>query len=127
VEAARKIGLMVAGLGIQKYAMAVESEEEFLAGLADILIDLYAMESAILRARKYPSDLRRDLAVAFTQDAFTRIETTARTVLASLAEGDALQAQLGALRKLARREPVDTVHLKRRIAQRVLDAGGYPV
>jgi len=127
IEAARKIGLMVAGLGIQKYAMKVEAEEEFLAGLADILIDIYAMESAILRAQKHPSDLRQDLAVAYAQDAFTRIETTARTLLASLSEGEALQQQLGILRKLTRRDPVDTVHLKRRIAQRVLEAGGYPV
>ena len=127
VEAARKIGLMVAGLGVQKYGMAVEAEQEFLAGVADILIDTYAMESAILRARKYPSDLRRDLAIAYTHDAMSRIETTARTLLASLSEGDALSAQLAVLRKLTRRDPVDTVHLKRRIAARVLEAGGYKV
>jgi alkylation response protein AidB-like acyl-CoA dehydrogenase len=127
VEAARKIGLMVAGLGVQKYGLAVEGEEEFLAGVADILIDIFAMESALLRAQKYPSDLRRDLAIAYTHDAFGRIETTARTLLASLDEGDTLRTQLAILRKLTRRDPVDTVHLKRRIAARVLEAQGYKV
>ncbi|HMA37852.1 MAG TPA: acyl-CoA dehydrogenase family protein [Chloroflexia bacterium] len=125
VEAARKIGLLVAGRGVQKYGLGVDGEEEFLAGVADILIEIYALESAVLRAQKYPSDLRRDLAVAYTHDAFNRIETTARTLLAALAAGDTLRTQLAILGKLVQREPVDTIQLKRRIAQRVLDAGGY--
>jgi alkylation response protein AidB-like acyl-CoA dehydrogenase len=127
VEAARKMGLMVAGLGVQKYGLGVESEQEFLAGIADMLIDTYAMESAVLRARKHPSDMRRDLAVAYVHDASTRIVTTARTLLASLDEGDTLRTQLAILRKLTRRDPVDTIHLKRRIAARVLEAQGYMV
>jgi hypothetical protein len=71
--------------------------------------------------------MRRDLAVAYAHDAFTRIETTARTLLASLDEGDTLRTQLAILRKLTRRDPVDTIHLKRRIAARVLEARGYLV
>jgi alkylation response protein AidB-like acyl-CoA dehydrogenase len=127
VEAARKIGQMAAGLGVQKYGLAVEEEQEFLAGIADILIDTYAMESAILRAQKHPSELRRDMAVAYAHDAFGRIEATARTLLASLDEGDTLRTQMAILRKLTRRDPVDTIHLKRRIAERVLETQEYRV
>ena len=126
-ESARKIALMVAGLGVQKYGMAMDQEQELLAGIADLLIDIYAMESALLRAEKHPSTMRRDLATAFCHDAFTRVEATARTLLASVSEGDTLRTQLAILRKLTRREPVDTIHLKRRIAQEVLQAGGYVV
>jgi alkylation response protein AidB-like acyl-CoA dehydrogenase len=125
VEAARKIALMVAGLGLQKYQEAVEQEQEFLAGVADLLIDLYAMDSALLRAEKHPSEARADLAMAFAHDAFSRIEGTARTLLASLDEGDALRTQLAILRKLTRRDPIDSIRLKRRIARRLLEAGGY--
>ncbi len=127
VEAARKVALMVAGLGVQKYQLAVEQEQEFLAGIADMLIDIFAMESTLLRAEKHPSPARQDLAVAFAHDAFGRIETTARTLLAALEEGDTLRTQLTILRKLTRRDPANTVGLKRRIAGRVLAAGGYSV
>jgi hypothetical protein len=112
---------------VQKYGLAVEEEQEFLAGIADILIDTYAMESAILRAQKHPSELRRDMAIAYAHDAFGRIEATARTLLASLDEGDTLRTQMAILRKLTRRDPVDTIHLKRRIAERVLEALEYRV
>lgn len=127
VEAARKIGLMVAGLGVQKYQTAVENEQEFMAGVGDVLLEIFAMESAILRAEKHPSEARTDLATAFTHDAFTRIEQIARTLLASLEEGDTLRTQLTILRKLGRREAVNSIALKRRIAQRVIEAGGYRV
>jgi alkylation response protein AidB-like acyl-CoA dehydrogenase len=125
VEAARKIALLVAGLGLQKYGHAIEDEQEVLAGVADLLIDLYAMESALLRAEKHPSEARRDLALAFVHDAFSRIEHTAGVLLASLEEGDGLRAQMATLRKLTRRDAIDSIRLKRRIARRVLDAGGY--
>jgi alkylation response protein AidB-like acyl-CoA dehydrogenase len=124
-EAARKIALMVAGLGVQKYQMVMEQEQELLAGIADMLIDIYAMQSVLLRTEKHTSDLRRDLASVVCHNAFGRVEATARMLLASLSEGDTLRAQLAILRKLARREPIDTIHLKRRIARAMLEAGGY--
>ncbi|BDG58945.1 acyl-CoA dehydrogenase family protein [Caldinitratiruptor microaerophilus] len=134
VEAARKLTLMVAGLGVQKYGTALEGEQELLAGVADMVIDLFAMESAILRARKAvlrsgPEDAQGhvDLATAATHDAFDRIESTARRLLAAIEEGDALRSQLAVVRKLARRDPVNRVALGRRIARRVLAAGGYTV
>jgi alkylation response protein AidB-like acyl-CoA dehydrogenase len=125
VQAARKITLMVMGLGFEKYQPAVEGEQEFLAGVADLLIDLYAMESALLRAEKHPSESRQDLAVALAHDAFDRIEHTSRVLLASLAGGDDLRTHLALARALSERDPIDSIHLKRRIARRVLDAGGY--
>ncbi|HEV8636719.1 MAG TPA: acyl-CoA dehydrogenase family protein [Chloroflexota bacterium] len=125
VEATRKIALMVAGLAAQKHGTALESEQELLAGVSDMLMDLYAMESALLRAEKHPSEARRDLATAFVHDAFDRVEDTARRLLAALEEGDALRTQLAVLRKLTRREPINVLGLKRRIAARVIEARGY--
>ena len=127
VEATRKIALMVAGLAAQKHGTALESEQELLAGVADMLMELYAMESALLRSEKHPSEARRDLATAFVHEAFDRVEGTARRLLAALDEGDALRTQLAVLRKLTRREPINLVALKRRIAGRVIEARGYAV
>ncbi len=127
VTAARKLALLVAGAGVQKYQAAVEREQEFLAGIADLLIDLFAMESAVLRAEKHASAARQDLAVVFAHEAFDRIETTVRTLLASLYTGSALQTQLALVQKLTGRTPVDRIALRRSIAQRMLGAGGYTV
>jgi alkylation response protein AidB-like acyl-CoA dehydrogenase len=124
VEAARKIGLMLAGLGAQKYGQTVDREQEFLGGVADLLIDVYAMESAVLRAVKHPSQARLDLATALVHDAFNRVEQTARVLLASLEEGDALRRNLALLVKLTQRDLVNSVTLKRRIARRAVDGGG---
>jgi hypothetical protein len=127
IEATRKIALMVAGLAAQKHGTALEDEQELLAGVADMLMDLYAMESAQLRAEKHPSEARRDLARAFVHEAFDRVEGTARRLLAALDEGDGLRTQLAVLRKLTRRDPINLVGLKRRIAARVIEARGYAV
>jgi hypothetical protein len=60
-------------------------------------------------------------------EAVGRAEAEAKTVLAACAEGDALRAQLAVLRRFTRMEPIDVVAARRRIAQRVLDAGRYLV
>ncbi len=125
VAAARTIALMLAGVGMAKYGRAIEGEQEFLAGVADVLIDVYAMESAVLRAEKHPSEARQDLATDLVHDAFNRVEQTARIVLASLEEGDSLRTSLALLDKLTRRDPVNSVALKRGIARRMVDGGGY--
>ncbi|MFO7171341.1 MAG: acyl-CoA dehydrogenase family protein [Bacillota bacterium] len=134
VEAAKKITLMVAGLGVQKYQQQVEREQEFLAGVADLIIETFAMESSLLRALKAldregaeAAAAKVDLATFYLHDAFARVEQIARNLLASLSEGEELRTQLAILRKLGRRDPINRVALGRRIAQRVLAAGGYAV
>ncbi|HEY8342398.1 MAG TPA: acyl-CoA dehydrogenase family protein [Calditerricola sp.] len=132
VRRAKKLFLFLAGLGVQKHQQALEREQELLAAVADCVIEVFAMESALLRAQKA---IARDglekaaLKVAYTQayvqDAFDKLERIGRIALAALEEGDALRIQLAVLRKLVRRMPLNAVALKRQIAARVLEAERY--
>jgi hypothetical protein len=67
-----------------------------------------------------------DATRAFLYDAADRVEKHARTALAAAAEGDVLRTQLTVLRRFAKREPVDTIALRRRVAAAVLDGHRYP-
>jgi alkylation response protein AidB-like acyl-CoA dehydrogenase len=130
IDRARKVFLMLAGLGVQKYQTALENEQELLMGIADITIEIYAMESAVLRALKTAGNGRGGLKVAmaqaYCQEAFERIGMTARTLLPALEEeGDSLRVQLSMLKRLTRYTPANVVGLKREIAAKVLEKGGY--
>jgi len=130
IDRARKIFLMLAGLGVQKYQTALENEQELLLGVADIAIEIYAMESAVLRALKAVKrgqpGLKVEMATVYCQEAFERIATIARTLLPAVEEdSDTLRTQLSLLRRLSRYTPVSTVALKRKIAERLLEKGDY--
>lgn len=129
---AKKIFLMVGAQAVRKHQMKLEQEQETLSLLADMMIAAYAMESALLRTRKRidrDGEERAQHAVMMTQvlvhDLFGQIEQGAREALAAMQAGDALRTGLSILKKLARRTPVDTVGLKRRIAARVIEAQRY--
>ena len=131
VAAMKKVVLLVAGTAMQRYGTALEGEQEVLSSLADLLIDTYASESAVLRAmdaagRALPNaDLQADAARTFTHEAAGRIELAARSVLAAMAEGDVLRTQLAALRRLLKVTPANTVAMRRRLAEATVAKGGY--
>jgi alkylation response protein AidB-like acyl-CoA dehydrogenase len=123
VEQARKTGLFLLGVAYQKFGNAIEEQQEVLAGIADVLMYTYGIESAELRARKAPA--ARELAQVFSAAAMDRIESSARTVLAACSEGDALRANLSILRRLTRYDPPNVIALRRKIAARLLERGRY--
>jgi len=132
IDAAKKIVLMVAGLGVQKYQMALEKEQELLANVADLIIAIYAMESAYLRTMKAVArdgqeahQNKIDMTQVYVHETFDRVEQIARASLAAISEGDELLTQLSILKRLCRRTPVNTVALKRAIARRVIEAEKY--
>jgi alkylation response protein AidB-like acyl-CoA dehydrogenase len=131
VEAFRKIALMVIGVALQTYGQKLSGEQEVLMYAADILIDLYAADSAVLRAstaavRKGPrAALHVDAARVYVSDAAIRIDGAARQALAAMTEGDNLRAALAALRRLSKLIPVNTVVLRRRLADEAVTRGGY--
>ncbi|KQL46202.1 acyl-CoA dehydrogenase [Brevibacillus choshinensis] len=134
IDMTRKIILMVAGSALMKYQQAISKEQELLAFAADMLIELYAMDSIVKRTEKAVAangleneQQKLDLTTVYVQDAFDRVEGWAKEALASMEEGDDLRLRLSILKKLTRRTPVNTVHLKRTIADRVIAAGGYTV
>ncbi|WP_274654984.1 acyl-CoA dehydrogenase family protein [Paenibacillus humicola] len=134
---AKRTFLAVGGLAVQKHGLALEQQQELLCLLADMMIQIFAMESASLRARKMllkepdagaPSaktETAAAMTAVFVQEAMERIERCAKTALAALEQGDALQTQLSILKKLMRAPLTDTVALKRSIAARVVRSGQY--
>jgi hypothetical protein len=123
---------MCLGLAAQKFGQAPEDQQEVLGHFADVAMETYALESAVLRtqkrARKDGEDKARlhEAAVrCFAQDAMDRIETSARRLLAAVDEGDMLRTYLAALKRFTRREALNTVALRRQVARAALEAGGY--
>ena len=127
----KKVVLLVAGTAMQKYGVKLEQEQEVLSYLADILIDAYAAESAVLRARDAAArkltntEAHADAARVTTNEAAGRIELAARSCLAAMAEGDTLRTQLAALRRLLKVTPVNTVAMRRRLADATVAKGTY--
>ena len=133
VVASKKTFLFAAGVAVQRFMDKLEQEQEVAAALADIAMDAYAMESTLLRTKKILARKGADGApgqVAATQvfiaDALDRVEKHARTVLTASATGDTLRTELAMLRRLLKREPVNTVGLRRQVAAAALAANRYP-
>jgi len=131
VHNAKKIGLLLMGVAYQKYLAELEKQQEILAGITDVIMDVFASESALLRTQKLRAQGKgaqaADMAAVLVRDAMAHIETTARTVLAACSEGDNLRANLAVLRRFAKYEPVNAIELRRKIAGRLLDAERYIV
>jgi hypothetical protein len=131
VAAFKKVVLMLAGTAMQRYGDALQNEQEVLTYLADVLIDTYAAESALLRARRTmadagaTADLQGDAASVYVHEAAGRIELAARACLAAMAEGDTLRTQLAALRRLLKVTPANTVAMRRRLADATVAKGAY--
>jgi len=134
VSAAKKIALFAAGVATQKYMQAIQDQQEIMGAIANMTIETYAMESAVLRAQKLAmrnGESGAANAIAMTRvymaGALDRIESAARTVVAAAAEGDMLRSQMAILRRLCKYEPFNTVALRQTIAQRVIETGKYTV
>ncbi|MFI8712986.1 acyl-CoA dehydrogenase family protein [Brevibacillus brevis] len=134
INITRKIILMVAGSALMKYQQEMSKEQELLAFAADMLIELYAMDSIVKRTEKAMAakgieaeQQKLEMTAVYVHEAFDRIEGWAKEALAAMEEGDELRLRLSILKKLTRRTPINTVALKRSIADRVIEAGAYVV
>ena len=131
---AKKIGLMVSGMAAMKYGKALDKEQEILVNIADIVNELFAAESAVLRTEKAiaasgAEKNAQKLAYTqiFTQEAFLKIEAHAKESLIAMEEGDSLRMSLSALRKLTRFTPMNVIAKKREVAKRIFEAEKYIV
>jgi alkylation response protein AidB-like acyl-CoA dehydrogenase len=131
VESFKKATLMVFGLAMQTYGKDMADEQEVMMHLADMSIDVFSAESAILRAGAAAAGsapratFHIDAARLFVNDAALRIESSAKQALAAMAEGDTLRMTLAASRRLFKFIPVNTVVLRRRLADEAVTHGGY--
>ncbi|HEX8650488.1 MAG TPA: acyl-CoA dehydrogenase family protein [Pyrinomonadaceae bacterium] len=129
---AKKVALMVLGTAAQKYMMKLSDEQEILMGVADIITDTYAMETAILRTQKLAASQGEEAAAryidmtrVFCNDAVERIDAHAKNTLASMSEGDELRTLLAALRRFTKLTPMNTIAARQRIADVMIKANKY--
>jgi alkylation response protein AidB-like acyl-CoA dehydrogenase len=132
LEQAKKIFLLASGTAMQKFREQLAEQQEIVAALADIVMDVYAMESTLRRAQKASAvrgeaaSVMGDAARAFIYDAMDHVEKDARTALTAAAEGDTLITQLAVLRRFSKHAPLDTIAIRRRVAEAVLAQDRYP-
>lgn len=129
----KKLTLMVSGLAAQKFGQDLVKEQEILARIADMVIEIFAMESGLLRTQKIIANKGEEKAkyqiaavMAYVDQTVPKMEQWARQIVARVEEGDTLRAQLAAVKKLSRINPIDLIAVKREIADRVIDLESYP-
>ncbi|MBI3670712.1 MAG: acyl-CoA dehydrogenase family protein [Acidobacteria bacterium] len=133
VANAKKDFLLAAGAAVQKHREQLGDQQEIVGALANIVMEVYAMETSLRRAQKAVAGRGEaaasgmvDAARCFVSDAADRVEKSARTALGAVAEGDMLRTQLAVLKRFSKREPVDTIALRRRVAAAVQTGDRYP-
>ena len=131
VANAKKIALLVLGVAYQKFTTSLEDQQEVLAGITDIAMNAFAMESVLLRAKKlaglHRGENAAEMCRVFLDEAMETVESAARSVLAASSEGDALRTNMAVLKRFTKFEPVDAISARRRISERLLAANTYAV
>ncbi|MBM7605841.1 alkylation response protein AidB-like acyl-CoA dehydrogenase [Metabacillus crassostreae] len=129
---AKKIGVLIAGLAAQKYGKELQKEQEVLVNIADIVSNVYAMESAILRTEKAIAKSGEEknkqkllYTQVYCQEAFNEIEAHAKESLIAIESGDSLRMMISALRKFTRHTPINVIGKKREIAAAIIDKNAY--
>jgi alkylation response protein AidB-like acyl-CoA dehydrogenase len=134
VASAKKLGLFAAGAATQKYMQAMEEQQEIMGAIADMVIEIYAMETAVLRSAKIAAAKGESVAalpIAITRvylsQSIEKIESAARKIITAVADGDMLRMQLAILRRLGKHQPYNTIELRQQIAQKVIERGRYSI
>jgi alkylation response protein AidB-like acyl-CoA dehydrogenase len=129
---AKKLSMLVAGAASQKYMQKLADQQEVMGAIADMVIETFAMDSCMLRARKFIAangEQKSALVTAMTQiyiaGAMNRLEASAKKVIAAVAEGDMLRTQMAIVRRLVKFEPANVIGLQEEVAVRVLETGKY--
>jgi hypothetical protein len=129
----KKTFLLVAGAALERHRDRLADQQEIVAGLSDIVMECYAIESSLRRVQKAEgargqesSAVMADAARVFLQDAADRVEMGARRALAAVLEGDMLRTQLAVLRRFLKRDPADTIKMRQRISAAVQASDRYP-
>lgn len=129
---AKKMTLFSAGAATQRYMDKLSDEQEIMGAIANMVIEVFAMESALLRAQKIAeekgsviAEISVALARIYAAGAIERVELAARKIIAAVAEGDMARTQFTVLRRLAKHDPANTIALRRRVARHIIKAGKY--
>jgi butyryl-CoA dehydrogenase len=124
VHNAKKIALLTLGVAHQQHGAQLEQQQEIIMNLSDIIMEVFAMESSLLRSRKLAAVgggvNAADACPVYLRDAMGRVELSSRTVLSACVFGEELRRYLSRLRGYASHDPVNAIALRRRIAERLL-------
>jgi Acyl-CoA dehydrogenase, C-terminal domain len=128
----KKAILLVAGSAVQKLMMNLDKEQEVLMNIADMAIDVYNAESALLRVMKlaniWSADataLQKDIVQTYIYDAADRINKNGKDALNAFAEGDELRMMHIGLKRFTKVEMYNTKAARRRIADKMIEEKGY--
>jgi butyryl-CoA dehydrogenase len=131
LASAKKLTLFAAGAATQRFSTRLADEQEVMGALADMIMEVLTMESAVLRAEKIAakgtSSIEVALARLYASKSMETVELAARKVVSAAAEGDALRTQMAILRRLAKHDPADTIALGRHLAGHMVKAGRYSI
>jgi alkylation response protein AidB-like acyl-CoA dehydrogenase len=131
VRSAKNIFLLTLGVAHEKYGAKLEQQQEIIMNLSDIIMEVFAMESSLLRSRKLAATgggaNAADASAVYLRDAIARIEFSSRTALSACAQGDDLRRYLSRVRGYASHDPVNAIALRRQIASRLLANERYTV
>jgi alkylation response protein AidB-like acyl-CoA dehydrogenase len=131
VHNAKNIALFTIGIAYQKYGTELEKQQELLMNISDITMEVFAMESSLLRSRKLATSGKgtnaAEMCAVFLREAMDRIELSSRNVMGACSNGNSLRENMAALRGFANYDPIDAITLRRNIAGRLLGAGSYMI
>ena len=126
LQKAKKAFLLVAGVAVGRYGEAIKNEQEVLMNLSNMVMEIYAIDTALCRvAKSNASEVSRPIVQTYINDAMSRLMFSATQTLAAVLDGAALPAQLSAVRQLLEWTPINTVQLRQRVAEYLIDAGRY--
>ncbi|GBD93408.1 putative acyl-CoA dehydrogenase [bacterium BMS3Abin05] len=128
----KKIALLLLGGAVQKYTDKIADQQEVLGHIADVIIEVYAMESALSRVKKMAKrqgeeavSLHTDVVRAYLNDSINRINFSAQQTMPLIAEGDTLRTYLTILRRYTKYTPINTAAIRRRVCDHMGEAGMY--
>ena len=128
----KKAGLMVAGAAVQKFMMKLSDEQEILMNLADMMIEGYAAESALLRVEKLiglrgekACEIQKELAMIYLHHAIEKAAAAGKEAINSFAEGDEQRMMLMGLKRFTKVEPYNLKNARRKVADYVIEKGEY--
>jgi hypothetical protein len=128
----KKAALMVSGAAVQKFMMSLSNEQEILMNIADMAIEIYVAESALLRVEKLigikgeaAAELQKDMAMIYLNEAVEKVNSAGREAITSFAEGDELRVMLMGLKRFTKIEPMNLKNARRRVAEAMIEENKY--
>ncbi|MEQ9374839.1 MAG: acyl-CoA dehydrogenase family protein [Imperialibacter sp.] len=130
----KKAILMVAGKAAQTFGPKLNDEQEILMCIADMMIEVYVAESTLLRTEKLVSKtgesanaLQAKLARVYLAEAVEKVNRAGKEAIAGFVKGDEQKVMLMGLKRFTKMGPVNTILLRREIANVMIEKSGYPL